>query len=165
MALEIERRFLLKNENWRDSIKEKTSIEQGYFFTAKNEWIIRLRSERGKYQLTLKKHITNFTNYEFEYEIPPNEGEIILKNIGNKIKKERFYLNVDEKEWIIDCFKEDNYPLMIAEIELKEEKETFAMPTFLSEEITGLKTFSNYYLSQKPFSKWSDKELNNFTKN
>ena len=77
-----------------------------------------------------------------------------MSNVSNTIKKERFYLEVEKKSWIIDCFKEKNFPLEIAEIELPNEKEDLSLPSFVSKEITGLKYFSNFSLANKPFSEW-----------
>ena len=77
-----------------------------------------------------------------------------MSNLSNTIKKERFYLEVEKKSWIIDCFKEKNFPLEIAEIELPNEKEDLSLPSFVSKEITGLKNFSNFSLTNKPFSEW-----------
>ena len=78
-----------------------------------------------------------------------------MSNITNIIKKERFFLEVERKSWIVDCFKDDNYPLEIAEIELTNEDEDLSLPSFISKEITGLKRYSNFSLTNKPFSKWN----------
>ncbi len=154
MALEIERRFLIKNDNWKKFITRKIFIEQGYLSKSLDDWIIRIRFTGKDYKIAFKKHIKSFTNFEFEYPIPRKDGETIMSNLSNIIKKERFYLEVEKKSWIIDCFKEKNYPLEIAEIELCNEKEVLRLPSFISKEITGLKHYSNFNLANKPFSKW-----------
>ena len=165
MALEIERRFLLKNDQWKKFITHKTFIEQGYLSHDLEDWIIRIRFNGKDFKLALKKHIKNFTNYEFEYSIPRSEGEKIMETLTNKITKERFFLEVNQKNWIVDCFKEKNFPLEIAEIELNEEKDQVILPPFLSREITGLKIFTNLSLTKHPFSKWADKDLKNLKSN
>jgi len=154
MALEIERRFLIKNDTWKKLITKKVFIEQGYLSKSLDDWIIRIRLSGKDFKITLKKHIKSFTNFEFEYSIPRKDGEIIMSNLSNTIKKERFFLEIEKKSWIIDCFKENNYPLEIAEIELSEEEENLSLPSFISTEITGLKSYSNFSLSNNPFSKW-----------
>ena len=154
MALEIERRFLIKNDNWKEFITKKIFIEQGYLSKNLDDWIIRIRFTGKDYKIALKKHITSFTNFEFEYCIPRKDGETIMSNLSNIIKKERFFLEVEKKSWIIDCFKENNYPLEIAEIELSKEEEDLSLPTFISKEITGFTDYSNFSLSKKPFSEW-----------
>ena len=154
MALEIERRFLIENDNWKEFVTKKFIIEQGYLSKNLDDWIIRIRSSDKDYKIALKKHISNFTNFEFEYSIPYQDGATIMSNMSNTIKKERFLLEVEKKSWIIDCFKENNYPLEIAEIELSREEEDFNLPSFISKEITGLKHYSNFSLATKPFSEW-----------
>ena len=154
MALEIERRFLIKNDNWRKFITNKIIIEQGYLSKTIDDWIIRIRFTGKDFKITLKKHIESFTNFEFEYSIPQKDGETIMSNLSNTIKKERFFLKIEKKSWIIDCFKENNYPLEIAEIELSSEEEDLSLPSFISKEITGMKHYSNFSLANKPFSEW-----------
>ena len=83
MAFEIERRFLIENDSWKNLAKDPIIIEQGYFLTDPMGWIIRIRGIKNKFILTLKKNIKNFTNYEFEYEIPFNEGKIIMSELRN----------------------------------------------------------------------------------
>ena len=157
MALEIERRFLIKNDNWKTFITKKIFIEQGYLSKSLDDWIIRIRFTGKDFKIALKKHIESFTNLEFEYSIPEKDGEAIMSNLSNTIKKERFFLEVKKKSWIIDCFKENNYPLEIAEIELSREEEDFTLPSFISKEITGLTDYSNFSLANKPFSEWKEK--------
>jgi len=155
MALEIERRFLIKNDTWKEFINKKIYIEQGYLSNSLDGWIIRVRLIGKNSKIALKKHIKGFTNFEFEYSIPRNDAETIISNLSNTIKKERFFLEVDKKLWTIDCFKESNYPLEIAEIELLREDEDLSLPSFISKEITGLTQYSNFSLTKKPFSTWN----------
>ena len=155
MALEIERRFLIENDNWKKFITKKIIIEQGYLSESLDNWIIRIRFTGKDFKISFKKHIKSFTNFEFEYSIPKKDGETIMSNLSNTIKKERFFLEVEKKSWIIDCFKENNYPLEIAEIELSNEKEELSLPSFISKEITGHKHYLNFSLATKPFSKWN----------
>ena len=165
MAFEIERRYLIKKDNWKDFIKRKEVLEQGYLSYDFNNWITRIRFDAKNYKITLKKHIRNFTNYEFEYSIPSNDGEKIFSTLKNTIKKERFFLKVDHKDWIIDSFKDEHYPLKIAEIELKTENEEFKTPSFVGNEITGISVFTNLSLSNHPFAEWKSKDINNLKVN
>ena len=159
MAFEIERRFLIKNDNWKEFINKKIYIEQGYLSKSLDGWIIRVRLTGKNSKITLKKHIKGFTNFEFEYSIPRSDAEIIMSNLSNTIKKDRFFLEIEKKSWIIDCFKENNYPLEIAEIELSNEEEDLSLPSFISEEITGLRHFSNFSLANNPYSEWPKEYL------
>ena len=103
MSLEIERRFLIKNDDWREFITKKTFIEQGYLSKSLDGWIIRIRFNGKDFKIALKKHIESFTNFEFEYSIPRSDAETILSNLSNTIKKDRFFLEIEKKSWIIDC--------------------------------------------------------------
>ena len=161
MALEIERRFLIKNDGWKEFITRKTFIQQGYLSSNLDDWIVRIRFNGENYKIALKKHIKNFTNYEYEYLIPNSDGKKIMATLCSTIQKERFFLKVDQRNWIIDCFKDKNFPLEIAEIELSDEKEEVILPPFLSKEITGLKIFSNFSLTDNPISRWGKKDLKN----
>ena len=165
MALEIERRFLIKNDNWKEFIIKKIFIEQGYLSKSIDDWIIRIRFTGKNSQIALKKHIKGFTNFEFEYSIPRSDAETIISNLSSTIKKERFFLEIEKKCWIIDCFKENNYPLEIAEIELSNEEEDLFLPSFISKEITGLTHYSNFSLANNPFSKWKEDYLTTFKSN
>ena len=154
MALEIERRFLLKNDNWKEFITKKIYIEQGYLTKSLDDWIVRIRTTDEEFRIAFKKHIKNFTSFEYEYSIPRKDGAKIMSTLSHTIKKERFFLEVENKSWIIDCFKENNYLLKIAEIELSREEEDLRLPSFVSKEITGLTHYSNFSLAKNPFSEW-----------
>ena len=164
MALEIERRFLIKNDNWKEFITKKIYIEQGYLSRSIDDWIIRIRFTGNDFKIALKKHIEGFTNFEFEYSIPRKDGETIMSNLSNTIKKERFFLEIENQSWIIDCFKENNYPLEIAEIELSREEDDLSLPSFISKEITGMTDYSNFSLANTPFSKWNLEVFDNSQK-
>ena len=165
MALEIERRFLIKNDNWKEFITKKIYIEQGYLSKSLEGWITRIRYTGKNSKITLKKHIKGFTNFEFEYSIPRSDAETIMSNLSSTIKKERFFLEVEKKSWIIDCFKDNNYPLEIAEIEFSNEDEDLLLPSFISKEITGLTHYSNFSLAYNPFSEWKEDYLTTFKSN
>ena len=82
MTLEIERRFLLKNDNWKKCITKKIYIEQGYLSKSLDGWITRIRFTGKDFKIALKKHIESFTNFEFEYSIPQKDGETIMSNLS-----------------------------------------------------------------------------------
>jgi len=104
MALEIERRFLIKNDNWKEFITKKIFIEQGYLSKSLDGWIIRIRLTGKNSKIALKKHIKGFTNFEFEYSIPRKDGEIIMSNLSNTIKKERYLLEIEYISCVLVCF-------------------------------------------------------------
>ena len=87
MVLEIERRFLLRNNNWKEYITKKIYIEQGYLSKSLDGWIIRVRLMSKNSKIALKKHIKGFTNFEFEYSIPRSDAEKIMSNLQIQLKK------------------------------------------------------------------------------
>ena len=165
MTLEIERRFLLKNDKWKKFITKKTFIEQGYLSDNLDDWITRIRFNGQNYKIALKKHLRNFTNFEFEYIIPRKDGKQIISSLKKTIKKERFFLKFENQNWIVDCFRGENFPLEIAEVELSKEEENLNLPNFISTEITGIKNFSNFSLTNYPFSNWVENDLKAIKKN
>ena len=78
MAIEIERRFLVKNDEWKKFITKQIIIEQGYLSNSLKDWIIRLRFNGEDFKIAIKKNIKNFTNFEFEYLIPTKDGKKIM---------------------------------------------------------------------------------------
>ena len=96
MALEIERRILIKNENWKEFITKKIYIEQGYLSKSLDDWIIRIRFTGKDSKIALKKNIKGYTNFEFEYSIPRSDAETIMSNLSSTIKKERFFLEIEK---------------------------------------------------------------------
>ena len=107
MALEIERRFLIKNNNCKKFIRKKTFIEQGYLSKSFDDWIIRIRVTGKDYKIAIKKHIESFTNFEFEYSIPQKDGKTIMSNLSNTIKKERFFLQIEIDNEKVNEYKGD----------------------------------------------------------
>ena len=98
MCIEIERRFLIKNNDWEKLISHKTNIIQGYLSSSSEYWIVRIRSEDNLFKLTLKKHISKAKNIEFEYDIPRKDGELIISQTQNPIIKDRLINGNDDIE-------------------------------------------------------------------
>ena len=160
MGIEIERRFLVKNENWRPQVILSQDFRQGYLNSNSDEWTIRVRIiDNIQAYITLKASINGLVSYEFEYPIP-NKDAIELLNLSKyKITKTRYQLKINEKNWVVDSFSGSNFSLTIAEIELSSELEQIQLPTWCGEEITGIKSLSNASLARTPISKLSLKDL------
>ena len=79
MCIEIERRFLIGNNDWEKLISRKTNIIQGYLSSYSEYWIVRIRSEDNLFKLTLKKHIKESKSFEFEYEIPKKKEKLLFQ--------------------------------------------------------------------------------------
>ena len=154
-GFEIERKFLVrKNSNWKAMAKSSTRIKQGYF-AAENTVRSRIRDNRG--YLTIKGPSTNggLTRYEFEKEISLDEAENLLKLCqGSIIDKRRYLIDSDTHTIEVDEFYGDNEGLVLAEIELSSETESFSHPAFLGPEVTGKKNFYNSQMRFFPFKLW-----------
>ena len=119
MAIEIERRFLVNSTDWKPFSNSASNFHQGYLLSNQNKWAIRVRIiNEVKSLLTLKSSASKLTNHEFEYEIPLEDGKSLMMLCEYKISKPRHQLNIDNTEWVVDCFHEKNSPLILAEIEL-----------------------------------------------
>ena len=153
--VEIERKFLVKNQDWEKLIVEKRSIQQGYLNTDKS-CNVRVRIMNAAAFITIKGKRINTARPEFEYEIPLNDAESILKLSKNSIiKKTRYTVNHKGQIWEIDQFEGDNQGLVIAEIELKQKDEAISLPNWIGTEISNDDRFYNLSLSVNPFKNWN----------
>ena len=159
MGIEIERRFLVKNEDWRSNVIFSEDFSQAYLNSNTDEWTVRIRIiNKNQAYLTLKSFLNRFTNYEFEYQVPIQDALELFNLSNTKITKTRYQLKIDEKDWVVDSFKGLNSSLTIAEIELDSESEKIQIPAWCEQEITGIKSLSNASLAKIPISELSIKD-------
>ena len=154
MPLEIERKYLLSNDDWRKLVQKKMAIQQGYLNTDK-ERTVRVRIKKDKGILTIKGKTTGFARLEYEYEIPLKDAQELLKLCQNLIEKTRFEVLYEGKLWEIDEFYGSNEGLILAEIELESEDEAFVLPDWIDKEVSHDARYYNSSLSKKPFGTWS----------
>ena len=163
MGKEIERRFLVKNDEWRSKIISKEELSQAYLSASSDGWITRVRIiDNKKAYLTLKSSLNGFTNYEFEYQIPIHDALELLKLSKDKITKTRYQVKTNKKDWVVDLFHGSNSALNIAVIELNSDSEEIEVPSWCDQEITGMKSLSNASLAKTPISKLSVKDRMQF---
>lgn len=155
MAKEIERKFLVKTAAWKPQ-NEGIHFKQGYLNTQK-ERVVRVRIEGDKAKLTIKGVTTGVTRSEFEYVIPVEDASLLLDNLCEKplIDKHRHAEVHGGKTWEIDVFHGDNEGLVVAEIELKSETETFVRPDWAGEEVSSDPRYFNSNLLKNPFKNWA----------
>ncbi|MFN8416640.1 MAG: CYTH domain-containing protein [Cytophagaceae bacterium] len=157
MALEIERKFLVQTELWDAVNKPKPSyLKQGYLISDDVK-TVRVRIADDKAYITIKSKSTpnGFSRHEFEYLIPVDEAQYMLEHLsGDTIEKHRYKINIDGNIWEVDVFSGDNEGLIVAEIELKSEEQTFTIPSWASKEVTGEVKYYNSKLGNHPFKKW-----------
>lgn len=153
MPVEIERKFLVKGNDWK--VNKGVRISQGYLNLDK-ERTVRVRIAGEKAFLTIKGINIGATRQEFEYEIPVADAEQLLKICdGSLIEKTRYKVEFENMTWEIDEFLGANEGLVIAEIELKNEEQTFAKPVWLGPEVTEDSRYFNSNLAACPYSSWS----------
>ena len=159
MGTEIERKYLLKNEEWKSDVTSKTRIKQGYLNSKKERTVrIRVRGEKG--YLTIKGKNISATRQEFEYAIPISDAESMLLLCEKPIiEKVRSLITVNDKTWEIDEFAGENKGLIVAEIELKSEKEIFAIPSWIGKEVTQDSRYFNCNLISHPYSSFDKNTL------
>ena len=159
MGIEIERRFLVENEDWKSQIILSEDFSQAYLNSNADEWSTRVRIINNKKSyITLKSSLNGLINYEFEYSIPLQDGIELIKLSKYKITKIRYQLKINKKNWVVDVFEESNSCLKIAEIELNSESEEIQVPSWCGKEITGIKSLSNASLAKAPISELSVKD-------
>ncbi len=157
MSIEIERRFLIKNDNWRGLV-QPTLMRQGYLSVEK-ERTIRVRIADNTAWLTLKSAISHVSRHELEYEIPVADANLILDTMCPfSLEKQRYVIEHEGFAFEVDEYFGANAPLVVAEIELPDESTPFAKPDWLGEEITFDARFTNAYLSKHPYSSWTADE-------
>lgn len=154
---EIERKFLVKNDSFKTLATAKKEIAQGYLNT-NPERTIRVRISNEKAFLTIKGkgNESGMTRFEWEKEIPLEEGKaLLLLCEKGVIEKTRFEIVVGKHRFEVDEFYDENKGLIVAEIELSDENEAFEKPDWLGIEVTNDERYYNAYLSKNPFKNWS----------
>ena len=155
MAVEIERKFLVKNNNWKSEISHSTSIHQGYLAPLSKS-SVRVRIEGDAANINIKSATLGMSRTEYEYTIPLDDAAEMLKNLCEEpqINKTRHYIPANNHTWEIDEFYDDNEGLVIAEIELTSEDEDYIKPEWLGEEVTQDKRYYNVNLIKHPYKDW-----------
>ena len=156
MGIEIERRFLVENNDWKNQVILSESFSQAYLNSTGDEWTTRVRIiDNNKGYITLKSSLNGLVNYEFEYSIPRKDAIELIQLSKYKITKIRYQLKINKKNWVVDVFEKSNSGLKIAEIELNSESEEIRVPSWCGQEITGIKSLSNASLAKAPISELS----------
>ncbi len=155
MPFEIERKFLVTSQDWKP-ISTPTEIIQGYL-SRDPDRIVRVRLRGDQAFLTVKGRPTGITRTEIEFPISVEEARAMFPLcLAPLIEKTRHELPIGPHVWEIDEFHGINAGLIVAEIELSSEDEPFERPSWLGQEVSHDRRYSNSHLSQNPFSTWSE---------
>ena len=154
MGLEIERKFLLKDDSWRSLACGKI-YHQGYLSITK-ERVGRVRVIGEKGFLTIKRFISRMLRMEFEYAIPIEDAREMLAEICEKplIEKKRHRIEYQGMIWEVDEFLGANEGLVVAEVELGQANQSIEKPEWIGAEVTEDPRYLNVNLVKHPFSKW-----------
>jgi len=165
MGIEIERKFLVANDQWRAGVEKSVRMAQGYLNdmqamragTQKASVRVRIAGEQAF--LNLKSRELGHTRQEFDYEIPVADAEDLLRLcVGGLIAKTRHYVNHAGFLWEVDEFDGENSGLVVAEIELPSADTLFDKPGWVGREVTEQLRYYNLALAERPYSRWSAEE-------
>jgi len=157
--LEIERKFLVKQNAYKQGARSKTRIAQG-FLNTHPERTVRVRIKGDSGYLTVKGlgNKSGTTRFEWEIEIPVKEATDLMDLCEPIIlEKTRYEVPMGKHIFEVDEFSGENHGLVVAEIELEHEDEPFKRPDWLGEEVTGDSKYYNSQLSIKPYTQWNKK--------
>jgi adenylate cyclase len=157
MGIEIERKFLLRHDGWKQRIVTSVHLCQGYLQTGiDSACSVRVRVDGDEARLNIKSATLGTTRTEFDFGIPASDGAAILLELCARpyIEKTRHYVEHAGHWWEIDIFEGDNAGLAVAEIELKSETEAFEKPDWIGEEVSHDPRYYNSNLVKHPYSKW-----------
>ncbi len=156
MGQEIERKFLVKSDDFKREASKETRITQGYLSSVPERTVrVRIKGEKGFITVKGIGSDSGASRFEWEMEIPVKDVEDLL-NICEPgvIDKTRYEVNVGGKTFEVDEFYGENRGLIVAEIELESESQEFEKPLWLGEEVTGDARYYNSMLMKNPYSKW-----------
>ena len=155
MPIEIERKFLLKDDSWRSQVNSSARIRQGYLAPV-SKASVRVRVDGERANINIKSATLGVRRMEYEYSIPVDEAEELLDQLCQtpQINKTRFKVEYAGHIWEIDEFYGDNEGLIVAEIELGDEAESFEKPDWVGEEVSGDPRYYNVNLAKHPFKNW-----------
>lgn len=155
MGIEIERKFLLKDESWRQWADAGTAYRQGYLIGAKQA-SVRIRIEGDMAFLNIKGMTLGVTRQEYQYPIPLDEANEMLDTLCEKplVEKIRYRVQHADHEWEIDVFDGVNTGLVVAEVELQSEQEPLSLPDWVGAEVSSDPRYYNVNLVKHPYSSW-----------
>lgn len=148
MAKEIERKFLVRSDEWRSQVQSSARLMQAYI-TVNEDRNVRVRIiDETSARLTIKIGQSAMVRDEFEYDIPVEDAqELASSAIGIVIEKIRYEVPVADKTFEIDVYDGFYSGLVVAEVELTSETDHFERPAWLGEEVTADRRYSNMVLA------------------
>lgn len=155
MATEIERKFLVINDSWRNDVTDSIHYLQGYFATNES-CSIRVRIGGGKADINIKSATLGITRSEYDYPIPVQDAREMLDALCIKplIEKTRYHVHHQDRLWEIDVFAGDNAGLVVAEVELESADAAITLPDWIGEDVSHDPRYYNVCLVEHPYKNW-----------
>jgi adenylate cyclase len=155
MPVEIERKFLVEGDAWRSGVRRRELFRQGYL-AGSEACSVRVRAGGDLAWLNVKGRVRGASRAEYEYEIPLHEANEMLESLcaHGRIEKWRHWVPHAGHEWEVDEFLGANAGLIVAELELDNEAEDFARPSWLGAEVTHDGRYFNSWLATHPWPEW-----------
>ena len=159
-GLEIERKFLVCGEDYKQQAFHHSRIKQGYISSRRGATVrVRLRDGQGLLTIKGPSDAKGMSRYEFEKEISAEEAAHLFELCEpGIIDKTRYLVRAGNHTFEVDEFYGDNQGLVMAEVELQSETETFEKPSFIGQEVTGDRRYYNSHLREYPYSQWPTSE-------
>lgn len=156
-GLEIERKFLVKGDDYKRQAYSKSRIRQGYICSGHGRTVrVRFRDDRGYLTIKGPSNEDGISRYEFEKEITFAEAVQLMRLCEpGQIDKTRYLVKSGSHTFEVDEFYGDNEGLVMAEVELQSEDEPFEKPDFIGQEVTGDRRYYNAHLVKNPFKTWN----------
>ena len=153
---EIERKFLVKNNLFKEQATKAFIIAQGYLSTDPERTVrVRIKGKEGYLTIKGKSNTSGTTRFEWEHSITKADAHALLQLCEKGvIQKTRHEITVGKHVFEVDVFEDDNEGLIIAEVELEGENEVFEKPSWLGKEVTGQLKYYNSQLAKKPYKRW-----------
>ncbi|WP_420426878.1 CYTH domain-containing protein [Algiphilus sp.] len=156
MALEIERKFLVRGEAWRAQAHAQRRIRQGYLSTDGGAASVRVRVDDHEARLNIKAAVVGSARAEYDYPVPRADAEEMLDTLCvGCLDKTRHLVDFAGHCWEVDEFHGANAGLIVAEIELDAVDEDFERPDWVAQEVTDEKRYYNHALALRPWSEWA----------
>ena len=157
-GLEIERKFLVRGDDYKRQSYSSSRIRQGYICSGHGRTVrVRLRDDRGYLTIKGPSDAAGLSRYEFEKEITLDEAEHLMALCEpGSIDKTRYLVKSGSHTFEVDEFYGDNEGLVMAEVELGSEDEPFEKPDFIGKEVTGDRRYYNAHLVKHPFCTWPE---------
>lgn len=157
MGLEIERKFAVMGDTWREQVSRSVEMRQGYLSSTDSRASVRVRLEGEQARLNIKAAVVGAARAEYEYPMPVEDCRHILETLCiGRVEKIRHFIEFGGLTWEVDEFLGDNAGLIVAEVELESVEQRFERPAWAGAELTEDARYYNHALALHPYAQWGE---------